>query len=152
MTRINANIPVRNLTDQHLRAEHREIIRVCGKYAKRLKKTIDSGVDHISMTHNFKMGGGHELFFVDKGAFTLDRYRRLHKECIRRGFNESNYEHAWDIYRKEDMKWHDFTEAENDLVRERIRTRLVDSRQTPRFEKRNILVGEAISMINRLEA
>jgi hypothetical protein len=150
MTRINANIPVANLTDQHLRAEHREIVRVCGKYEKRLKKTIDTGIDHISMTHNFKMGQGHELFFVDKGAFTLNRYRNLRDECKRRGFETSDFEHAWRVYRKQDMKWHNFTEAENNLVRERIRTRLVDSSQIPRHEKTNISVDQAINMINRL--
>ena len=38
MTRINANIPVRNLTDQHLLAEHREIKRVCNRFKQRVAK------------------------------------------------------------------------------------------------------------------
>ena len=37
MTRINVDIPVKNLTDEHLLAEHREIKRVGNRFSTRAK-------------------------------------------------------------------------------------------------------------------
>jgi deoxyribonuclease (pyrimidine dimer) len=74
MTRINV-VPVEELCDQHLLAEHRELTRipngvVSGKYRK---------FDNIPET--YRLGAGHVMQFLN------ERYTALHAECLARGFN-----------------------------------------------------------------
>ena len=91
MTRINAGIPVRCLTDEHLLAEHREL--------KRLPWCLENAIESGSINHipgKFTLGKGHVLFFMDKMGFTLARYCEVHGECKRRGFNVQSYWHNWD--------------------------------------------------------
>ena len=73
MTRINAGIPPKVLTDQHLLAEHREIKRLPAVFAKNLKPT--------GIPKQFTLGTGHVKFFLDKGKYTLKRYKLLYAEC-----------------------------------------------------------------------
>lgn len=56
MTRINSAIPVKNLTDEHLLAEHREIKRL--PYF--LSKAIQSGSIN-NIPEKFTLGKGHVL-------------------------------------------------------------------------------------------
>lgn len=65
MTRINSAIPVENLTDEHLMAEHREISRLPGC----LLRAIKSGSIN-KVPKEFTLGKGHVTFFVDKSSFT----------------------------------------------------------------------------------
>lgn len=79
MTRINV-IPVEELCDQHLLAEHRELTRIpnCisrGRYS--LKGIPDQYV----------LGTGHVKFFYDKLSFLKERYRALCDEAAFRGFS-----------------------------------------------------------------
>jgi len=74
MTRINC-IPVTYLTDEHLKAEYREITRI-----SKLARLVD-GAD------TYKMGAGHVKFFYDKGLYLADRTQQLYQECLERGFN-----------------------------------------------------------------
>ena len=93
MTRINLAIPVENLTDEHLRAEHREIKRICHNFAVRY-----SNNSMKNLPNNFCLGTGHVLFFINKPTLTLNRYLSLYKECIKRNFNVQNYSDNWNIY------------------------------------------------------
>ena len=149
MTRINANIPVKNLTDQHLLAEHREIKRVCNRFKQRLAK----GEQHVHQTHDFCLGKGHEIFFIDKGMFTYLRYCELFEECDKRGFDVTSFHDCWTAYRpykgNKFYKYHYFTESDNDLIRERIATRLAESNQVPRYYGEKITVEQAINLINK---
>ena len=90
MTRINANISIKELTDQHLLAEHREIKRICYRYSARLKTNKS-----VIQTGQFRLGKGHETFFLDKGLFTQNRYWQLYAECRRRQFSITNYANGW---------------------------------------------------------
>lgn len=74
MTRINS-VPVRELTDQHLLAEFREITRVY-KLAQ-----------HLDDYGKYKMGEGHVKFFYNKGKYLAMRTDELYKECKKRGFD-----------------------------------------------------------------
>lgn len=86
MTRINCFISPKNLTDEHLLAEHREIKRL----PSCLKKAIKSGsTDKIPK--KFVLGKGHVLFFLDKMLYIKNRYVELYNECINRGFNVQSY-------------------------------------------------------------
>ena len=117
MTRINANIPVQELVGKHLLAEHREI--------KRIPNTIASGKAKLDNIPNiFKLGAGHVKFFYDKHEFLLRRYKQVYTECKNRGYNVQNYESCWDGVPKHLFNDYAFTEAENNIVRERINERL----------------------------
>lgn len=121
MTRINSAIKARLLTDEHLLAEHREIKRLPGVYRKRL----ESGRSLLDLPKEFTLGTGHVLFFINKGAFTLNRYIELNLECIRRGFNVEDYRKNWEVYGV--YNGHTPTEKEHQLLIERITTRLLNS-------------------------
>jgi len=73
-------VPVEELTDSHILAEHRELTRipnniVRGKYSL-------SGVPS-----EYVLGAGHVKFFYNRLAFLKRRYDALHNECLERGFN-----------------------------------------------------------------
>jgi deoxyribonuclease (pyrimidine dimer) len=91
MTRINAGIPPKMLSNAHLLAEHREIKRIPNNIVKRLKehKQINLGPAH------FTLGEGHVNFFNDKLEYLHSRYISLYKECLLRKFEVENYEEAF---------------------------------------------------------
>lgn len=117
MTRINVGIPPQNLTRQHLLAEHRELKRI-----PNMVRTGRAKVDNVP--DQFKLGLGHVTFFYNKLGYLLNRYRELYYECIRRGYNVTNYESAWDGI--SDNLMGDYTPTKNDrnIVQQRINQRL----------------------------
>ena len=127
MTRINANIPVETLTDKHLLAEHREIKRVCFRLQSRLKSNKFDDIPSVFHTVN-KQGEivFKELFWLDKGKFTLNRYNKIHQECLKRGFNVSNFSKNWKIYEKKPDFFNDYipSNEQNQMILDRIRQRL----------------------------
>lgn len=127
MTRINV-VPVQELCDQHLLAEHRELTRIPNCVLKGRYK-LDG-----NEPKDYKLGEGHVKFFLDKMMFLQRRYDNLHEECLARGFNVTN------IWPKEialfpDYFWKDYTPTENALMinRERILERMP---KDARFTKR----------------
>ena len=117
MTRINAGIPVQELTDKHLIAEHREI--------KRIPNCIGKGKYNLDgQPQQFKLGTGHVKFFYDKCGYLLDRYKSLYNECKKRGFNVQYYIEAWDNVPSNLMGNYTPTEHDKQIVRQRIKERL----------------------------
>jgi deoxyribonuclease (pyrimidine dimer) len=100
MTRINAFIPVEDLSNKHLIAEHREIKRIPNHVAKHFSKMSLSKIPK-----QFTLNTGHVTFFFDKGKFTYERYKQLYEECVKRGFNITYYGHAWDVYKDKSDVW-----------------------------------------------
>ena len=123
MTRINFGIPVRQLTDEHLLAEHREIKTLPESY---LSAVRSGSIRNIP--EKFCLGKGHVLFFVDKPAYTLRRYHQIYRECIRRGFDVQSYSENWDCY-PDSMFGRNIrsTSSGKQLVIERISERILDS-------------------------
>lgn len=81
MTRINV-VPVRELCDQHLLAEHRELTRIPnGILSGKLK------IHYDDRPSRYTLGAGHVKFFTDKMGWLVHRYIALHQECTARGFN-----------------------------------------------------------------
>ncbi len=123
MTRINV-VPVEELCDQHLLAEHRELTRIpnCivrGRYS--LKGQPDKYV----------LGTGHVKFFYDKLKFLHGRYAALHHECLRRGFQPK---WLWPVDAIDRFElWQDYkpTEEAKALNRQRIQERMQNFK--PRF-------------------
>lgn len=80
MTRINV-VPVEELCDQHLLAEHRELTRIPNGIASGRHTNFNN------IPPTYRLGAGHVTFFLNKLAFLSQRYSALHDECKRRGFN-----------------------------------------------------------------
>lgn len=117
MTRINCGIPVKQLTNQHLLAEHREI--------KRIPNLIKKGKFNIKgQPKNFTLGTGHVKFFYDKLLYLFYRYREIYNECVSRGFNVTDYSNAWNDLPHDMMNDYVPTERDIELVWTRIKERL----------------------------
>ena len=143
MTRINSAIPVKNLTDEHLLAEHREIKRL--PYQRR--KSFNNG--YLSFApKKFTLGKGHVLFFLGKQNFILKRYLALYNECIKRGFKVQNYSENWNYVKSEYMNDYEPTEEERKLLVERITDRIVNGKkQYYHYYGRQVSKEEAIAIL-----
>lgn len=84
MTRINV-IPVKELANQHLMAEWREIFHVHA----RLGESINSknGLDFNKIPNKYTFGSGHIYFFYNKLSYLLDRHSEVYRELLRRNYN-----------------------------------------------------------------
>lgn len=111
MTRINLHIPVANLTDEHLLAEHREIKRLPSLFGKR---AVSGRFDDIPPM--FTLGLGHARFFLDKGKYTLFRYQQLYDECLRRHFIVQYYGGNWGVYDNYPQLFNDYEPLPQDLA------------------------------------
>ena len=84
MTRINI-IHVKELYDQHLIAEYREILMVPAALNRTLKSK--NGLIKSRIAKSYTLNAGHVYFFYDKGKYLHKRYKDLINEMINRGFN-----------------------------------------------------------------
>ena len=85
MTRINV-VPVGELSDRHLVAEYREIMRLPGNLRKSLsRKSRPFSTSEIPQ--QYTLGKGHVKFFYDKMQFLKERFMDLVFEMRRRGFD-----------------------------------------------------------------
>lgn len=85
MTRINV-VPVEELTQKHLVAEYREIMRLPNNLKTALnRKTKSFCMDEIPPY--YKLGTGHVKFFFDKMLFLEKRFNQLVSEMKKRGYN-----------------------------------------------------------------
>ena len=119
MTRINSAIPVKNLTDEHLKSEHREIIRIPSVY----QKSIRCGSIHC-IPDTFRLGTGHVLFFLDKIEFIYDRYICVRNECWNRGIAVADYSGMFCNFLPEHVNPYAPTIKEYHLLCERIADRI----------------------------
>ena len=85
MTRINLVNP-RELSDQHLVAEYREIFMV-GSSLQRSIKSRNWLKTKNNIPVEFTLNKGHVTFFYNKGMYLDKRYSLLVKEMKRRGMN-----------------------------------------------------------------
>jgi hypothetical protein len=118
MTRINCGIPPAELTDKHLLAEHREIVRIPNCVAK-------GRYSLKNQPQEFKLGTGHVKFFYNKLKYLLERYKTIYEECIKRGFNVTYYGNAWDNIPKSLFNDYKPTKKDVEIVRARIKERLL---------------------------
>lgn len=84
MTRINLIAP-KDLTDQHLFAEFREITRIFTLVQSAVAK---HGISDTlkKIPSSYRLGTGHVLFFYDKLGFIEKRYFALKEELIGRDY------------------------------------------------------------------
>lgn len=113
MTRINAGIAPKQLSNKHLIAEHREI--------KRIPNCISKGKFNLNgQPKEFTLGTGHVKFFYDKLLYLKNRYESLYEECIKRGFNVTYYGEAWNGVPSEFMNDYTPTDRDIKIIKQRI--------------------------------
>ena len=118
MTRINVGIKPKELVRQHLLAEHREI--------KRIPNVIKSGRYNLrGQPSEFTLGTGHVKFFYDKIGYLKKRYNSLYKECLKRGYNVTNYSESFEDIPSELMNDYKPTKRDRKILQERIHEKLV---------------------------
>lgn len=145
MTRINANIPPYKLLDAHLIAEHRELTRVCSQLSKQLNS------NKLKLVSKFKLGSGHQSFFLDKGKFLLNRYLSLKTELSNRGFKYSDNTESFKVYDNAPELFNDyeFSDQDNDLLKLRIVCRyyqMPDSKL--KYKSEPISIESAIKLLD----
>jgi deoxyribonuclease (pyrimidine dimer) len=86
MTRINSNVDPKQLMDQHLMAEYRELPMVLASLRRSLKTQSEREVLK-KIPPKFTLNKGHVLFFYNKLTFLRNRYDRLVNELHNRGYN-----------------------------------------------------------------
>jgi len=123
MTRVNC-VPVEELSDSHLMAEHREIVRV-SKLARPLKP---------GEVGPYTLGKGHVKFFYDKGAWMQSRYESIYAECKSRGLNVT----YWGYRPHPDgLNGHwEPSEGDREVNRGRIRERIAANPKHHRWSKK----------------
>lgn len=117
MTRINCGIPPAELTQKHLLAEHREIVRIPNCVSKG-RFNLDN------QPTKFKLSTGHVKFFYTRLGYLKKRYEQLHAECKKRGYNVQYFGSAWDNVPDSFMKDYKPTPEDCAIVRKRIKERL----------------------------
>lgn len=85
MSRINL-IPPKDLYDQHLMAEFREI-RHIGKALQRSLNRKKTPFNKNEIPKKFKLNKGHVKFFYNKGYFLHKRFIEIKQELLNRNFN-----------------------------------------------------------------
>jgi hypothetical protein len=112
MTRINV-VPVSELCDQHLLAEHRELTRIPNGILKGTFK-----VHYDDRPSEYTLGAGHVKFFTNKLPWLFRRYVELGTECRKRGFYvKSN----WRVGVLPQEKGQNYTPSPKDLALNRAR-------------------------------
>jgi len=120
MTRINL-VWVKELFDQHLLSEHREI--------KRIPNVIKSGKYHLeNIPERYILWTWHVRFFYDKLKFLHFRYNDLYVECRNRWFKVENYEDSFLDLPKE--LYNDFMP---DLADIELNKKRLDDKYKPNF-------------------
>jgi deoxyribonuclease (pyrimidine dimer) len=78
-------VPVTELKNRHLGAEHTELLMLVGM----LKRTLSSrrGYDPSRVPERFTLNKGHAYFFYNKGKWVHRRWSKVREEMRRRGFN-----------------------------------------------------------------
>ena len=123
MTRINI-IPPKELYDQHLIAEYREITMVPAA----LNRTLNSknGLNKAKIPKQYTLNKGHVYFFYDKGKYLFIRYKLIIDEMKKRGFRpDEKRKFPTEIFKKNNLflNW----KPSNDdfkIIRERINKKL----------------------------
>ncbi len=125
MTRINV-VPVKELMDQHLLAEIREITRLPNNL--RTSLTRKSGpLKSSEIPPEYVLGKGHVKFFMDKFKWLEGRFKDLLEECQNRGFTIKHKDAT--IFSKVPSKYYgtyQVTEEAKILNRIRINDRIKD--------------------------
>mgnify|MGYP003966322225 FL=1 len=123
MTRINL-VPPKELTDQHLVAEYREIFMV-GSSLQRSIASKNWSKTLANLPERFTLNAGHVKFFYNKGLYLDKRYHQLVHEMKRRGM-DPDPNRQFKAEQWPDELWNDWKPSPRDkqIIRERIKERI----------------------------
>lgn len=141
MTRISVGF-VKQCVDKHINKERTEVLRIPNAIKKGTAK-----VDLKKIPKDFRLGHLHVVFFYNKVGFLKRHYEELTAECIRRGFNPTDYSDAFEGIPEHLMNDYEPTEYDRQIVRERITERL-KTMQHLKYNREPITVEEAINKLN----
>ena len=143
MTRINTCIP-KALTDQHLVGEYNEIRRPVNLARKRFDKHGKKAFENL--TPQYKLGGGHVLFFYNKLKYLHKRFDAICTEMKVRGFNVNT---GFDIDKIPDFLYNDWecTNEANLILKNRLREKILNSKVTWRYYGKPIVKEEYLTNI-----
>lgn len=147
MSRINLGIDPKNLTNEHLLSEHREIKRICDVYRK-----IKESNRKVNIPNNFCLGKGHIMFFVYKPETTYYRFIQIHNECLNRNFIVEDYKKNWDVYNTtlDKNKIIENTKEGIELLKLRIKERLLNSKKKYwHYNKEKIDANDACLLLEK---
>ena len=136
MTRINI-VPTKELADQHLVAEYREMFMVGSALARTLKSpNRDKSLS--SIPEKFTLNTGHVKFFYNKGEYLHKRYIALQEEMKARGMNPDPDR----VFKREqwpDELYNDWTPSEQEqaILRERLQERIDQKPDWYRWSNKN---------------
>lgn len=111
--RFNIGIDPRNLTDEQLYAESRELKFLPAYFKRYGMRAFDK------QPGRFCLGKGHILFFVYKPTYSLNRYLMVLGECRRRGIAAEDESWRWDVYGGMTDSYHE-EGWEAEVIRRRI--------------------------------
>jgi deoxyribonuclease (pyrimidine dimer) len=142
MTRINADINPKALTDQHLMAEWREI-KMVPKALKRSLKTKSVQEVLSSIPKKFCLNTGHVKHFYDKMDFLAQRYQLLTNELVDRGYNiDVNAEFDTTDIPYVFFRNTSYSSADREVVKQRIMTRVGEKPDFYRFKSKLVTPEE----------
>lgn len=141
--RCNCGIDPKNLTDEHLFAESRELKMLPSLY----KRVGDKNINKVPK--EFTLGKGHMLFFLYKCAYTLTRYINCYIELKERGYNIKREDDKWKpyywcMYKQQYIE----TGKESDIVKQRIIEKIKSSpKKFFHYYGKRITKDEAIELL-----
>ena len=120
MTRINLVDP-KELADQHLVAEYRELFMV----GPALQRSLRSKNGVTDIPENFTLNKGHVKFFYNKGKYLNNRYNKLIAEMKNRGMNP-NPARKFKREQWPDELYNDWqpNDSDKDIVKQRIQQKI----------------------------
>ena len=139
--RLNIGIDPSKLSDEHLYAESREL-KFMPAYFKRYGM---SGVGRVP--EKFALAPGLILFFAYKPTYTLSRYKKVLKECWRRGIDAKDESWRWDVYgeMKDSFKEEGW---ERNIIIDRIVEKVMSSpKQYFHYNHRRITKEEVVKIL-----
>jgi len=140
MTRINLVEP-KELTDQHLIAELKEINQLAGQF----KKSLNGKHGIFGIPESFRLGKGHVKFFYDKGLYLHKRFNDIRSEAIIRGFDviaEFNNTFPYEYYNDWEPNSEDVS-----IVVERITQRILEKNNYYKYCGVNINTQEYLNKL-----
>ena len=135
MTRINL-VPPKELSDQHLVAEYREIFMV-GSSLQRSMASKSWSETLANLPQQFTLNAGHVKFFYNKGLYLDRRYHRLVDEMRKRGMTPDP-SRRFKMEQWPSKLWKDWKPTDQDLqiIRARIQQRIDEKPGWYRFPKK----------------
>ncbi len=116
MTRVNVGIDPREMDNDILLAEHREI--------KRIPNCIKNGRFNLNkIPDRFCLNDGHVAFFYNKIGYLKERYRKIHKLCKIRKLNVQDFSDSFENIPEYFMGNYTETERDRKLLLERFAER-----------------------------